>query len=97
MKKPNRLLFGAAALLGLAAISGQPEFILPAAMLAGGAAVMKRKAAQRQLVTSIAEMEKRLRVTEGELESASSELNQLRVEREFDRQLLRAPNAPNTP
>lgn len=84
-------------MLGLAAISGQPEFIMPAAVLAGGAAVIKRKAAQRQLVASIAEMEKRLRVTEGELESANTELNQLRVEREFDRQLLRAPHAPRTP
>jgi hypothetical protein len=42
-------------------------------------------------------MEKRLSVTEGELEAANVELEQLRVEREFDRQLLRAPKTPSDP
>ena len=93
MKIHNRLLFGAAAMLGVAALSGQPEFILPAALLAAGASVMKRRATQQDLAASLSEMEKRLSLTEGELETASTELQQLRVEREFDRQLLRAPNS----
>ena len=83
-------------MLGLAAFTAQPEFILPAAVLAGGATIMKRRAAQQNLVASLAEMEKRLSLTEGELEDASTELQQLKVEREFDRQLLRAPNPPRT-
>jgi hypothetical protein len=36
-------------------------------------------------------MEKRLSLTEGELERASSELDQLRPERDFYRQLLGDP------
>ncbi|MGQ0561842.1 MAG: hypothetical protein ACT443_08220 [Gemmatimonadota bacterium] len=97
MKLPTRFLVGAAAMLGIAAATAQPEFILPAVVLAGAAAVAGRAARQRQLAASLAEMEKRLSLTEGELESASSELGQLRVEREFDRQLLHAPKAPSNP
>ena len=91
MKLATRFLVGAAAMLGVAAVSGQPEFILPAFVLGGAAAYSRRAANQRVLKESLAEVEKRLSVTEGELESASTELEQLRVEREFDRQLLRDP------
>ena len=97
MKPPALLFIGAAAMLGLGAVTGQPEFILPALLLVGGASFMKRAARQRDLQASLAEMDKRLTVTEGELDSASTELQQLRVEREFDRQLLRAPTPPKSP
>ena len=97
MRLPTRLLLGAAAILGLGAITGQPEFIVPALVLAGASAYVKRAARQRDLQASLAEMEKRLNVTEGELDAASSELEHLRVEREFDRQLLRPPTAPRSP
>jgi len=90
------LLVGAAAMLALAAATTQPEFILPAVLFAGGAAARRHAARQKQLTQSLSEMEKRLNITEGELDAASTELNQLRVEREFDRQLLHAP-APRKP
>lgn len=94
MKLPTRLLVGAAVMLGVSAAFAQPEFIVPALVLAGAAALTRRAARQKYVATSLAEMEKRLSVTEGELEAASVELEQLRVEREFDRELLRAPTPP---
>lgn len=84
-------------MLGIAAVTGQPEFVVPALLLGGASGLAKRAAAQRHFQESLAEMQKRLSVTEGELESASVELEQLRVEREFDRQLLRAPTTPPKP
>jgi hypothetical protein len=92
MRLPTGLFLGAAAMLGLAAVSGQPEFILPALLLAGSGASVNRIKHQRELRRSLAEIENRLSLTEAELEDASSELGQLRVEREFDRQLLRRPD-----
>jgi hypothetical protein len=83
-------------MLGMAAVSGQPEFILPALLFAAGSAFARHKAHQRALQTSLAEVEKRLNVTEGALEAASTELDQLKVEREFDRQLLSPRPAPPT-
>lgn len=97
MKVPAQLLVGAAALLGIAAVTGQPEFILPALLLTAASGMTRRAARQKQLANTLAEVEKRLRVTEGELESASTELEHLRVEREFDRQLLHAPANPSKP
>jgi hypothetical protein len=93
MRLPTGLFLGAAAMLGLAAVSGQPEFILPALLLAGGGTAVNRIKRQRELRRSLADMENRLSITEAELEDASSELGTLRVEREFDRQLLRRPDA----
>lgn len=95
MKAPARFLVGAAAMLGIAAVTGQPEFILPALLLTTASGLTHRAARQKQLRTTIAEVEKRLRVTEGELEAAGTELEHLRVEREFDRQLLHAPTQPS--
>jgi hypothetical protein len=90
-------MVGAAVMLGVAAVSAQPEFIVPALLLAGAAAVTQRAAKQKYLTKSLAEMEKRLRVTEGELEATGVELEQLRVERQFDRQLLHAlPTSRNS-
>jgi hypothetical protein len=94
MRAPGFLLLGTTAMLGLAAVSGQPEFILPALLFAGGSALARHKSNQQRLAASLAEVEKRLSVTEGELEAASTELDQLKVEREFDRQLLKPPTAP---
>ena len=95
MRSPVRfLVLGAAGMLGAAAVTGQPEFILPAVLLASGAAFTRRAANHRKLVESLAEMEQRLSLTEGELEHASGEMERLRVEREFDRQLLRPPTTP---
>lgn len=94
MKLPTRFLVGAAVLLAVAAASGQPEFILPALLLTGASALTRRAAQQRNLAKSLAEMEKRLSVTEGELEAANTDLERIRVEREFDRQLLRVPRTP---
>lgn len=95
MKVPTRLLIGAAAMLGIAAVTGQPEFIVPAAALAAASGVTRRVAHQKELANKLAEVEKRLRVTENELEAASTELDHMRVEREFDRQLLHAPTQPS--
>lgn len=50
--------------------------------------------AHRQtLETRIADLEQRLRLTEGEVEAASIEIERLRAERDFDRQLLGTPTA----
>jgi hypothetical protein len=91
MRLPRGLMVGAAAMLALAAATAQPEFILPALLFGGAAAATRHSARHKQLTASLSEMEKRLNVTEGELDAASTELTQLRVEREFDRQLLHAP------
>jgi hypothetical protein len=96
MKSPMRLIVGAVLMLGVAAASGQPEFLVPAVLLAGASALTQRAAKHRNVAKSLAEMERRLSITEGELEAASGELEKLRVEREFDRQLLRATTTPRT-
>lgn len=88
MRAPARLLLGAAAMMGVGAVTGQPEFILPAILLAGTSAGLKVVARHRAMRASFAELERRVRLTEGELDVANSELAQLKVEREFDRQLL---------
>jgi hypothetical protein len=84
-------------MLGAAATSGQPEFILPALLFTGGFAFARRAENRRLLAQSLAEMELRLSLTEGELEAASAELEQLRIEREFDRQVLRGQLASRNP
>lgn len=62
----------------------------PDGKIADGAAPL----AQRQtLDTRIAELEQRLSLTEREVEAASIEIERLRAERDFDRQLLGNPTA----
>jgi len=57
-------------------------------MIAGGASpVAYGKALQERL----ADLEQRLTLTEGEVEAASVEIERLRAERDFDRQLLGGP------
>lgn len=46
---------------------------------------------RRTLETRIAELEQRLSLTEGEVEATSIEIERLRAERDFDRQLLGNP------
>jgi hypothetical protein len=96
MRLPKQLLWGAAALVGACVVTGQPEFAVPALLMAGASAGLKIRAGQRDLQASLAQMENRLNSTEGELDAASSELEELKVEREFDRQLLRPPAPPSS-
>ena len=91
MKLSSGLIACAVGMVGAAAASGQPELVVPAMLFAAAAAASKRRAKQQEDARTLAELEKRLSLTEGELESAASELETLRVEREFDRQLLHAP------
>jgi hypothetical protein len=97
MRLPIVLTAAAAGWLIIAAASGQPEFIVPALVLAVAAASTRRTAKHKQLARSLAEMEQRLRVTEGELEFTSEDLQHMKVEREFDRQLLREPKPAQNP
>lgn len=97
MQLPTRLLWGAAALVGVSVVTGQPEIVLPAFLLVGASAGLKIRAGQRDLQASLAQMKKRLDSTEGDLDAASSELEQLKVETDFDRQLLRPPPTPPSP
>jgi len=62
----------------------------PDGKIADGASAL----AQRQTVERrIADLEQRLSLTEGEVEAASIEIERLRAERDFDRQLLGRPTA----
>lgn len=77
----NVHLAAAAVMVLISAVLQQPEFALPA-VLFGGAYVIKRRAEKMN------ELEKRVNLALGELESTNTELEQLRKEREFDRKLL---------
>lgn len=77
----NAHLAAAIAMVVVSAALQQPEFAIPA-VLFGGAYVMKRRAEKMN------QLEKRVDLALGELESANTELEQLRKEREFDRKLL---------
>ena len=78
-------------MLGVAAFTAQPEFLLPAALFAGGAMVVRGREQRRQLGNMLINMQHRLNVAERELETTTTEISQLNTEREFDRQLLRRP------
>ncbi|HUE95621.1 MAG TPA: hypothetical protein VMN39_03130 [Longimicrobiaceae bacterium] len=62
----------------------------PDEQLAGGASPASQR---RTLETRIADLEQRLSLTEGEVEATSIEIERLRAERDFDRQLLGNPTA----
>lgn len=77
----NVHLAAAVAMVIVSVATQQPEFALPA-VLFGGAYVIKRRGEKMN------QLEQRVNLALGELESANSELEQLRQEREFDRKLL---------
>jgi hypothetical protein len=97
MKLPIGLLISAVVLFG-AGILARSEEVIVAALLAAGVspftyiaalrARLTRLEARQGLEGQLAEMDRRLSLTEGELQSANTELERLRTEREFDRQLL---------
>lgn len=92
------LFIGAMVAFGIGVLSGQPaDFVIPAMILAAGGFYAGRGGNRNyrhldepsDVQRRMAEIEQRLALTEGELASANTELEQLRAEREFDRQLLR--------
>ena len=94
-------LFGVAALLFTLGVGAEEEEIIVVSLLVAAVsvisyvAVLRSRLANREVSSSVEQrleaLERRLGITEGELDVANDQLRALRAEREFDRALAAGP------
>ena len=99
-------LLAIAALLFGGGLLGESEEIIVLSLLVGGASVVTYIATLRARLAGeesssavevrLQELERRLGLTEGELDVANEQLQRLRAERDFDRALAAGPGAPGS-